>query len=796
MTTPTSDLTRWNRAGLRRFRYVNANAATLLEELRRHLADRFPNRSTVDIDTNESETASERLTRILAQYTHHTGALDRELERTFVRACHVLTEHVDAYANEGFLRTATQWENVRRSVELLDYRPKPPASATTYLALIAKDGEQGTVAKGFQVQHTPKDGGEPIIFETLEDVDIDWRHAQIILRDDKRLEMDWNPLATEIYTEDLHFSTGQIVIAERTDQPEASVLVLDHVDPKNRLVLRDESSSNNLWRGWTLKNTQLLVRPKIIRRPKLDSPRTLHFKKPHGLSAGSVIAWTENGNWQSAVVAEQDATSIRLRNAPPTEQLPDASDTIYHALPYESGPHGLIFPKDSKATLLQKPDGLVPIDPIGPSKDKFPDFPKPQSDDPPSSVRYEGDDADVAFIVPKDGLPIGDLERVGMIALNRFQFDGRPGDLASGQWLVAETDTEVGTVRHAVKIVELIEKDDHFELILSNLNEEQHLARLHGPFQHTLVPNPPSTPIYFTKDEHNHVVLPIGPNAHSETLKVGRKVILERTDDVEASQNRLATIEAADASSLKLANITPPIPPSENASHGYTYENTVVRTDIVLAGHGETSESTSLGSGDAGQPNQSFVFEQENISFVSDPSQATGVRADIVITVGEQIWQQVSTLNDVQPTDPFYTVRLTEEGLTKLTFGDGVHGRRLPSGSNNIQIAYRTGVGEKGNLPPGSLNKAVKPHILIDSVKQPLDAAGGRDLESVTSIQRDGVASSLTLRRAVSLPDFAKLATSHASVSQAHATRRPMRGNRRAVEVFVEPDPGTGSTLR
>ena len=38
--TGRSDITRWNRAGLRRFQYVDANAATYLEELRVRLADR------------------------------------------------------------------------------------------------------------------------------------------------------------------------------------------------------------------------------------------------------------------------------------------------------------------------------------------------------------------------------------------------------------------------------------------------------------------------------------------------------------------------------------------------------------------------------------------------------------------------------------------------------------------------------------------------------------------------------------------------------------------------------------
>ena len=85
----------------------------------------------------------------------------------------MLTEHLDAYANEGFLGTATQWENVRRLAAMLDARPSPPASAATTLVLAAKEESRGKVAKGFQVKHSPPDGSEPVIFETLEDVDVD-----------------------------------------------------------------------------------------------------------------------------------------------------------------------------------------------------------------------------------------------------------------------------------------------------------------------------------------------------------------------------------------------------------------------------------------------------------------------------------------------------------------------------------------------------------------------------------------------------------------------------------------------
>ena len=162
------DLTRWNRAGLKRFRYVGGNAATHLEELRLALLSRFvdakqgggpdPGRSLdwwletwaapptepaarqaldqvlADLRGRllwrgeagdagplwvpippRPEIEGERAQRLLQQYEAPRRDLAWEIVRAFARGAHVLTEHLDAYANEGFLGTATQWAGTRFS---------------------------------------------------------------------------------------------------------------------------------------------------------------------------------------------------------------------------------------------------------------------------------------------------------------------------------------------------------------------------------------------------------------------------------------------------------------------------------------------------------------------------------------------------------------------------------------------------------------------------------------------------------------------------------------------------------
>lgn len=199
------DLTRWNRASLSRFRYIDGNAVTFLEELCQALIERFADHDAKtlqweslvprqqsdppDDDAYErllreqsriqTETERERLDRISAQYSGDRRDWGWEIARVLARSAHVLTEHIDAYANEGFLRTATQWDNVRRLVEMLDYHPAPPASAATLLVIEAKAGAGGILNAGFQVKYAPPDGAAPVVFETLADLAIDGELNQL-----------------------------------------------------------------------------------------------------------------------------------------------------------------------------------------------------------------------------------------------------------------------------------------------------------------------------------------------------------------------------------------------------------------------------------------------------------------------------------------------------------------------------------------------------------------------------------------------------------------------------------------
>lgn len=66
------------------------------------------------------------------------------------------------------------------------------------------------------------------------------------------------------------------------------------------------------------------------------------------------------------------------------------------------------------------------------------------------------------------------------------------------------------------------------------------------------------------------------------------------------------------------------------------------------------------------------------------------------VTVGGQLWQPVSSLAGHGPDARVYALVTNADGSGHLVFGDGVHGRRPPTGSP-IAISYRTGAGAGGN---------------------------------------------------------------------------------------------------
>ncbi|MHC4628026.1 MAG: hypothetical protein ACYTDV_13685, partial [Planctomycetota bacterium] len=487
-----SDLTRWNRAGLARFRYVDGKAAEYLEILRQQLVAQFADPKTAlcewlkpadKIPANEKKAETETLIqrqerlsrtqqRVLQMYHQDPRDWAWEMARTFARACHILTEHANAYANEGYLGTATQWDNVRRLVEMLDYHPAPPASASTKLVLEAKESKSGLVKKGWQVKYKPPEGGDKVVFETLDDIQVHHELNELRLDGfDKSGDhigpvgpdgsAKWNWVTEDNGgIEELELSAGNVTVLVNTpsgDMDRAIPVTIEQVDNKNNSIR--VSGVTDSVKSWQKGESKLLVSPKDIFTFRLNGDDVFQFYQPHGLSEGDVIAWNSGGTWLFDKVIESSALAVKLQVANP---MPAPDTDIFKGLriprPSEPG-SDFMFPYYFAAVFKRSGNGFAALTNDAHVEDG--DYRRVTVDDEngkdvPSHSKILKSEISEIFLVPSSSTSVGRVEIQGPV---ENIIDGGPGDLASGQWVVVEN----GSGEHfSLKISSITEYEDHF----------------------------------------------------------------------------------------------------------------------------------------------------------------------------------------------------------------------------------------------------------------------------------------------------------------------------------------------
>ena len=797
--TGRSDITRWNRAGLRRFQYVDANAATYLEEVRVRLADRFPLWQAIQRTSTEVE-----------QYRRPRSAVPDwgwEIARSLARACHVLGDHVDAFANESYLATATQWESLRRLAALVDYHPAPPASAFTNLVLVAKPGASGTVPPGFAVSATTP--GAQITFETMEEFAIDSalnelrpqgfdRNPEVLTGNTLELDGQVDGLAlgepvvieSEIDGSAWARRVDNIVVGATTttvqvspDLP-AGVLVrgrvVVHAKPKDRLAALRPSTTSLV-----IGNEVVLVRGAggIKIGDVLTIADQVHrsYHQVTGVFDPRVTFDRAVGElrFDSASVSPVVSVDAEVRSSASTFTVAVAGDWRRLANQIVADPRAFSTTLPLRYTVS--------------SADYTPTTPPPTvaADGGKTVLRLtpnidgafpSGTAAPPRLLVPAAGDSPWTIDRPFVVKASDEITTTLPRTTVGGDFVVAITDSSL-----AWGAVSSITRDEPArQASIAPVSPWQRTSgdlllgatTVFGHFtKHLRLASWNSNPTPISGSD-----IPLDLPAETASLTIGRKLVVYRSDA--SDPGYLTAVSAVTGGTLRLRDGIPD-------GAGFTRENLRIAGNVALASHGERQAEKVLGSGDATLSGQRFVLAQQAVSFVPDPKQPRGVRADIDVVVDGRIWEQVGTLRDVGPADSVYAVKITEDGTLELEFGDGQTGRRLPTGSNNVRVRARVGVGLAGNLPAGTLTKIAKPHPLVSAVQQPLPAVGGNDRETADSLRKTAPTTLLTLERCVSPADFASLAAAHASIWQARAFVRPSLGTRaHRVEVVVVPADG------
>lgn len=209
------------------------------------------------------------------------------------------------------------------------------------------------------------------------------------------------------------------------------------------------------------------------------------------------------------------------------------------------------------------------------------------------------------------------------------------------------------------------------------------------------------------------------------------------------------------------------------ANQGLAYQyvrNTVtIYANVVHATNGETRNEV-LGNGDGTIAMPSFALKQAPLTFVSAPT-VDGVQSTLKVVVNGVQWNEVESLAGAVPADRSFVTATDDSGKTSVTFGDGIHGARVPTGVENLMATYRKGIGTPGNVDAGQISLLATKPLGVKDVINPLAATGGADAETRDQARRNVPLAVLELDRLVSVVDYADFARTFGGVGKASAVK-------------------------
>ena len=215
---------------------------------------------------------------------------------------------------------------------------------------------------------------------------------------------------------------------------------------------------------------------------------------------------------------------------------------------------------------------------------------------------------------------------------------------------------------------------------------------------------------------------------------------------------------------------------------GYTYSRSTVHVcaNVVAATQGTTADEV-LGSGDASQASQSFTLHQAPVTWVP-AANPLGAASTLRISVNGVPWHEVDTFAGHDADERVYVTATDNDGHVRVTFGDGIHGARLPTGTENVRATYRVGADSSGNIPGGRVGQLTARPLGVSGVGNPLPATGGADPDGPAEARRDIPVAVSAVDRLVSVPDYEDFTRARAGIGKASA-RRLYDGARELIHV-------------
>ncbi|MGV8986148.1 MAG: putative baseplate assembly protein [Cypionkella sp.] len=721
-----------NRAGLPAIRDRVGTHSAFLASLQRGLAD--ANRPGL----------SELRSRAEGDYT--LGLLD-----AWAAALDTLTFYGERQANEAYLRTATERDSIRAHARLIGYELAPAKAASTFLAFTAEvvnaPDETLSYPPGLQARSIPRDGQVPLTFETIEDL---------------TARAAWNALRPRMaYPQVL--TAGSEEVSLTADAPRLSL-----GDPV--LLMQGEvpvAFGTGAGAGFLRRVSGLT--------PGIGGRRIVALTAdPASAPAYSFLFYTIVPMWTAGTALTTTSLGASLSGA--AWSLGTLSTTTaLTRIP--------LFDLSTAISTIT----LNPADPIEPhvlrvragffGSTAITKFTAPVASGTTvtgkaytSTATAPGDITATTANAGQTAAPSGHVY---------LYLDREYPEVTAGQiLLVRDPSNEVWVMIHAcemqsVEAYGLSAKVTRLEVDATGHTPEGTTRDLSSFYTRTAVALavPERLPL-----SDLPITDPIGLTASD----LGADQIELDTADLMLSPGKLVAItgERLDLSGVQVAEIRQIAENILNETHTvltftqpltYSYLRDTVRlnANVAEATHGET-QVEALGDGDATKPFQRFKLKSGPLTHVSART-ASGMAPALEVRVDRVLWRLVDDFRDAGPDDAVYILRIEEDGSSRVVFGDGTTGRRLPTGQGNVTATYRRGAGLAGNLEAGQLSLLAGKPIGLKSVINPLAPAGGADAEVLEDARQNAPLKVLTLGRAVSLRDYADYARGFAAVAKARA---------------------------
>ncbi|MGI5453412.1 putative baseplate assembly protein [Streptomyces sp. CA-249302] len=292
---------------------------------------------------------------------------------------------------------------------------------------------------------------------------------------------------------------------------------------------------------------------------------------------------------------------------------------------------------------------------------------------------------------------------------------------------------------------------------------------------------------------------PLGEEVHGnrielaelyDGLRAGRTLVVsgERSDipgTPGVTATEVVTVAAADPAvdpQLPGDHVHTRLTLTTDLVHRYHRATVRIQGNVVEATHGESREE-AIGSGDSERTNQTFALWQSPLTWLADDN-PLGATPVLEIRVDGVRWHEVDSLAGRGPEERVYITGSASDGRTTVTFGDGVHGARLPSGHENVHARYRFGTGKAANVAADRVTQPLTRPLGVTAVTNPRPATGGADADGPGLTRRTVPLAVSALDRLVSEADYEDFARSRAGIGRAVA-RELFDGRRRVLHVTV-----------